>query len=164
MRPQRLVIVAIATLALFGCKKNQEPTAQSDLKPYEATAAESPTYQPLTRMDTTSDPYASDPYASDPYASDRLVPPPTTDTTRITPPTRTASDTTTTRAPAKTTTIIPATPAGPRTHTIKKGDTLYSLARQYYGAQGKWKDIWEANRSTVPDPNKLMVGTKIVIP
>lgn len=163
MKPQRLVVVAIATLVLFGCKKNQEPTAQADLKPYEATAAEPQPYQPLTRMDTTSDPYASDPYASDPYASDRLMPPPTASATR-TPPTRTASDMSTARTPAQTTTIIPATPSGQRTHTVKKGDTLYSLARQYYGAQGKWKEIWEANRNVVPDPNKLTVGTKIVIP
>jgi nucleoid-associated protein YgaU len=59
----------------------------------------------------------------------------------------------------------PATPSGGRTHTVTKGDTLYALARSYYGDQAKWKSIYEANRSTIgSDPNKIRVGQRLVIP
>jgi nucleoid-associated protein YgaU len=52
-----------------------------------------------------------------------------------------------------------------RTHTVAKGDTLYSLARQYYdGDQSKWKDIWEANLDKIVDKDKLKPGTELVIP
>ena len=53
---------------------------------------------------------------------------------------------------------------GSRTHTVAKGDTLYSLARQYYGDQRRWKDIYNANRSTINDPNMIRVGQRLVIP
>ena len=61
------------------------------------------------------------------------------------------------------------TPTGPvgggRTHTVAKGDTLYQLARTYYGDQAKWKSIYEANRSAIgSDPNKIRVGQRLVIP
>ena len=50
------------------------------------------------------------------------------------------------------------------THMVAKGDTLFSLARRYYSDQRRWKDIWEANRNTVPDPNVIRVGQELVIP
>ena len=53
---------------------------------------------------------------------------------------------------------------GTRIHVVTKGDTLYRLARQYYGDQKKWRAIWEANSTLVTDPNKLYVGMKLVIP
>lgn len=49
-------------------------------------------------------------------------------------------------------------------HVVAKGDTLYSLARSYYNDQSKWRAIYEANRSAIPDPNKLKVGQELVIP
>jgi len=55
------------------------------------------------------------------------------------------------------------TPAG-QTYIVQKGDTLFSLARKFYSDQARWKDIWEANRTRLPDPNKLSVGTKLIIP
>ena len=53
---------------------------------------------------------------------------------------------------------------GPRYHTVVKKDTLYALARMYYGDQRRWKDIYEANRSTISDPNKIRVGQRLLIP
>lgn len=61
------------------------------------------------------------------------------------------------------TTTTPAV-SGTRYHTVVKKDTLYALARQYYGDQSRWKDIYEANRGTISDPNKIRVGQKLVIP
>lgn len=57
-----------------------------------------------------------------------------------------------------------ASNSGGRTHTVAKGDTLYKLARQYYNDQSRWKDIYEANRAEVGNPNQLRVGQRLVIP
>ena len=54
--------------------------------------------------------------------------------------------------------------SGSRYHTVQKKDTLYSLARQYYNDQHRWKDIYEANRSEISDPNKIRIGQRLVIP
>ncbi len=51
-----------------------------------------------------------------------------------------------------------------RTHTVQRKETLYSLARTYYNDQSKWKDIYEANRAEIGDPNKIRVGQRLVIP
>ena len=51
-----------------------------------------------------------------------------------------------------------------RTHTVAKGDTLFGLARQYYGDQSKWRTIYDANRNELPDPNRIRVGQRLVIP
>lgn len=56
------------------------------------------------------------------------------------------------------------TPAGGRRHTVQKGDTLYALARKYYNNQSRWRDIYNANKDRIPNPDKLKIGTELVIP
>jgi nucleoid-associated protein YgaU len=56
--------------------------------------------------------------------------------------------------------IAPST----RTHTVRPGDTLYHLAKRYYGDGSRWKDIFEANRGTLKDPDMLPAGALITIP
>jgi hypothetical protein len=51
-----------------------------------------------------------------------------------------------------------------QTHQVRKGDTLYSLARQYYNDQARWRDIFNANRAKLGNPNSLPLGTRLVIP
>ncbi len=51
-----------------------------------------------------------------------------------------------------------------RKHTVAKGDTLFRLARVYYSDASKWRDIYDANRAVLSDPNKLRVGDRLVIP
>jgi len=53
---------------------------------------------------------------------------------------------------------------GGNKHIVAKGDTLYSLARSYYNDQAKWRTIYDANRGSIPDPNKLRVGQELIIP
>jgi nucleoid-associated protein YgaU len=53
---------------------------------------------------------------------------------------------------------------GGRQHTVVQKDTLYSLARQYYGDHTKWRQIYEANRTQISDPNKIRVGQRLLIP
>lgn len=57
-----------------------------------------------------------------------------------------------------------STPSGDGTtiwYTVAKGDTLYSIARQY-GVT--WEAIWEANREALPKPEMLQVGQQLRIP
>jgi nucleoid-associated protein YgaU len=54
-------------------------------------------------------------------------------------------------------------PAG-RTHTVGKGDTLYSLAQRYYGSRSRWRDILNANREQLPNANALKIGMVLRIP
>jgi nucleoid-associated protein YgaU len=49
-----------------------------------------------------------------------------------------------------------------RYHQVKSGDTLWDLAQEYYGNPYKWSTIAEANGS--PDPRKLEIGRKLLIP
>ncbi len=65
-------------------------------------------------------------------------------------------------SPAAVTPTQPAAHAGPRTHTIKKGDNYWDLAKQYYGQGIRFTDIQKANPGK--DPKKLQVGDTIVIP
>ena len=58
----------------------------------------------------------------------------------------------------------PLPPAQPvsRTYTIRKGDTLWSIAQREYGDGQRWKDISAANPSV--DPKKLAIGQQITLP
>ena len=49
-------------------------------------------------------------------------------------------------------------------HVVAKGDTLYRLARQYYNDERRWKDIYEANRGSLANPDVIYVGQELVIP
>lgn len=57
-----------------------------------------------------------------------------------------------------------ASSTAPRYHTVVKSDTLYALARMYYGDHHKWKTIYEANRSAIGDPNRIRIGQRLIIP
>lgn len=54
--------------------------------------------------------------------------------------------------------------SAPKYHTVVKRDTLYSIARMYYGDQRKWKAIFEANRDSIADPNMIRVGQRLLLP
>lgn len=49
-------------------------------------------------------------------------------------------------------------------YTVKKGDSLWKIASQQLGSGYKWKDIYEANKSTIKNPNMIYVGQKLNIP
>lgn len=51
-----------------------------------------------------------------------------------------------------------------RTHVIQPGDSLSALAARYLGDPGRWREIHEANRKQIPNPNVIEVGTELVIP
>ncbi len=49
-------------------------------------------------------------------------------------------------------------------HEVKKGDTLWKIAEQYYGDGSLYMKIFEANRTILKDPNLIKVGQKLKIP
>ncbi|MGD8786140.1 MAG: LysM peptidoglycan-binding domain-containing protein [Phycisphaerales bacterium] len=49
-------------------------------------------------------------------------------------------------------------------HIIRDGETLSDISRTYYGTANEWQKIFNANRETIKNVNKLKPGTKIVIP
>ena len=51
---------------------------------------------------------------------------------------------------------------GESTHVVKKGETMESIAKSYYGAGSKWQVIAKANPSVNPDT--MRIGTKLRIP
>jgi len=56
-----------------------------------------------------------------------------------------------------------ATPQG-RSYTVKKGDSLSKIAQREYGDLQQWHRIYEANRDTIKDPDKIFPGQVIRIP
>ena len=43
-------------------------------------------------------------------------------------------------------------------YLIMLGDTLGKISGKVYGSMGKWKKIWENNKSLIRDPNKIYAG------
>lgn len=50
------------------------------------------------------------------------------------------------------------------TYTVKPGDTLSKIAKQFYGDARKYSIIFEANRDILDDPNVIKPGQKLQIP
>ena len=48
-------------------------------------------------------------------------------------------------------------------YRIRKGDTLYGLARRFAGNGNKWPFLYQENSKVLTDPNRLEVGKKIVV-
>jgi 5'-nucleotidase len=74
--------------------------------------------------------------------------------------------------PASDDTVVSSTPtssglagkglAGKSTHTVRKGETLFSIAKATYGDGKAWKRIVSANPGVTP--SKLKVGQVLVLP
>jgi nucleoid-associated protein YgaU len=67
------------------------------------------------------------------------------------------------RATAWTTEPASSTAASQR-HTVQPGDTLFTLARRYYGDAERFGLIYNANRSVLSAPDPLPVGAELIIP
>ncbi len=52
----------------------------------------------------------------------------------------------------------------PETYTVVDGDTLWGLARRFYGDAMLWTLIYEANRPQIPTPEQLDPGTVLALP
>ena len=50
------------------------------------------------------------------------------------------------------------------TYTVKPGDSLSKIAKQFYGDSDDYLRIFEANKDKLNDPNKIQIGQELVIP
>jgi len=130
-----VVMMSLLVVVLAGCQKDQ--TQVTEVPP-------PPPDEPMPMVE----PAPSDPSGpADAVVFDEVEPAPT--------PAPAASN---------TATQLPPPPlAAPQTYTIRKGDTLWSIAVRFYGDGRRWRDIVGANPS-ISDPKKLPIGTTIDIP
>ena len=49
-------------------------------------------------------------------------------------------------------------------HTVQSGETLSSIAKQYYGDANEYMAIFEANKDKLSNPDSIQVGQELVIP
>ena len=56
------------------------------------------------------------------------------------------------------------TPAADIIYTVEKGDTLSKIAKEHLGTANAWKQIFEANRDTIDDPDRIFPGQVIKLP
>lgn len=54
-----------------------------------------------------------------------------------------------------------ATKKKPKTYKVKKGDTLWAIARKYYGDPLKWSSL--AKKNGIKDPRKLQIGKVLIL-
>ena len=72
---------------------------------------------------------------------------------------------TTVKKTATVQTTRPATNAPQtKTYTVKKGDTLWGIAKKYYGNGAKYQTIYNANKGKIKNPNLIYVGQVFTIP
>jgi nucleoid-associated protein YgaU len=51
-----------------------------------------------------------------------------------------------------------------QTYTVKSGDTLSKISKQFYGDSNEYMRIFYANRDHLKDPDKIQVGQELKIP
>ena len=51
-----------------------------------------------------------------------------------------------------------------KTYTVKSGDTLSKISKEFYGEANKYNQIFEANKPMLKDPDKIYPGQVLRIP
>jgi LysM repeat protein len=72
-----------------------------------------------------------------------------------------------TAKPVAKATAAPKTTKNPKaqkTYTVKSGDTLWGIAKRFYGNGAKYPTIFNANRSKIKNPNLIYPGQVLTIP
>ncbi|MGY1410818.1 MULTISPECIES: LysM peptidoglycan-binding domain-containing protein [unclassified Luteimonas] len=59
---------------------------------------------------------------------------------------------------------VPTDQGGARSYTIEQGDTLSAIAKRVYGKASDWQRIFQANRDTLDNPDRIFPGQVITLP
>jgi nucleoid-associated protein YgaU len=51
-----------------------------------------------------------------------------------------------------------------RTYTVQPGDSLSKISKHFYGDANMFMKIFDANKDKLSDPDKIKVGTDLLIP
>ena len=54
--------------------------------------------------------------------------------------------------------------SGGQTYTVKGGDSLSKISKQFYGDANEYMRIYYANKDKIKDPDKIQVGWDLTIP
>ena len=54
--------------------------------------------------------------------------------------------------------------SGGQTYTVKGGDNLSKISKQFYGDANEYMRIYYANKDKIKDPDKIQVGWELTIP
>lgn len=169
----RVTQVAAAAAAQPEAAKPAE-TKPTETKPVETQQQPAPETKPApapadtsAAASTTTPPAASTPSAAMPDTSTPAKPADTPSAPATTAP---ATSAPATAAPAPATSVPLTTPPPsvrekpevPTTHVIIAGDTLWDLAKTYYGNANQWHKLLAANRNL--KPHHLKVGEKLRVP
>jgi nucleoid-associated protein YgaU len=60
--------------------------------------------------------------------------------------------------------VQPAQSQSARFYIVQKGDTLSAISQKYYGTTRFWQKILAANDAVLKDPDRLVPGTRLLIP
>ena len=60
--------------------------------------------------------------------------------------------------------LATAQQAEPRTYTVKRGDTLWDIAKQYLGDAYLWPEIYRLNTATIEDPHWIYPNEVLILP
>lgn len=50
------------------------------------------------------------------------------------------------------------------TYTVKKGDSLWNIAKRYLGTGSRYPEIYNLNRDKIRDPNRIQIGQILKMP
>ena len=66
--------------------------------------------------------------------------------------------------PAAAAPAAPSAGSAERTYTVKSGDTLSKIAKEFYGNANEYNKIFEANKDQLSSPDRINVGQELKIP
>ncbi|WP_380019829.1 LysM peptidoglycan-binding domain-containing protein [Dokdonella ginsengisoli] len=57
-----------------------------------------------------------------------------------------------------------AEPAAPATYTVARGDSLSKIAKKVLGNANRWREIFDANRDQIDNPDLIQPGQVLKLP
>ena len=63
-----------------------------------------------------------------------------------------------------TSTAPAAEPAAPKTYTVASGDSLSKIAKKVLGNANRWREIFDANRDQIDNPDLIQPGQVLKLP